>query len=116
MEKKTLVLFLSILLSVTSWPANAAYTCSGTVKGVAIEPNGQMWVESLGGLSWVALCSVTQSANGVSVDACKTTHALLLTAAATNKTVTLWFNDSGNCSTHAAWAWLTGWNFGPRLD
>lgn len=40
---------------------------------------------------------------------------MLLTAQTSGKQIELWFNDSLTCTTHPAWAWLSGWYWGPRL-
>lgn len=100
-----------------SFNTNAAYTCSGEVKGVSIEPtNGHVLVERIGPLVWSRLCSVSDDYNGVKAETCKTIYSTLLTAQTTQKPVTMWFNDGKNCSQHPAWNPLTGWYFGPRLN
>ncbi|AQS38167.1 hypothetical protein Sps_03020 [Shewanella psychrophila] len=97
-------------------PAFANYACRGEVKGVTISPDGQVFVASIGTLSWPRLCSVAITENNVPPEACKVIYSALLTAQTTGKEVSLSFNDSGDCNSHTAWGWLTGWYFGPVLD
>ena len=112
---KSKLLILCVFFSVG---ANA-YTCSGKVKGVSIEAKtGDVLVESIGPLSWPRLCKVDSEYDGISPEACRIVYSTLLTAQSTGKDVTLWFNDSKDCSaaSHPSWQWLTGWYFGPKLS
>ena len=93
----------------------ANYSCQGKVTGVTISPDGQLFAETIGSLSWSRLCSVSKLENNVPPEACRVIYNVLLTAQITNKDVGLSFNDSGNCSSHEAWEWLTGWYLGPSL-
>ena len=108
-----------ILLVVFSTSANAVYTCTGPVTGLTIEPtSGDVIPEAAGGFSWPRMCSVSSSKNGISVESCKVIYSALLAAQTTGKTVTLWFNDNGDCSSssHPSWQLLTGWYFGPKIN
>lgn len=81
-------------------------TCK--VKGISIDPvSGGLLVEKLGPLSWPMLCEVDSDANGVSQETCRTIYSTLLTAQTTNKEITLWFNDKGDCTddSHKPWEW-----------
>jgi hypothetical protein len=101
----------------TASPAWANYTCGGPVSGVQISPAGVVSAESYAGLSWVHLCSVEVTTNGVAPATCKAIYSLLLTAQTTGKSVLIWFNDDPNtCASHTPWTWLTGWYFGPMLQ
>jgi len=111
MNQKTILFFI---LMIATGSANAIYTCSGPVTGVAIEPaTGDLIPETAGGLSWPRMCSVSVDKNGISTESCKVIYSTLLTAQTTGKNVTLWFNDSGNCSSssHPEWQLLHGWYF-----
>ncbi|CAH1555890.1 conserved hypothetical protein [Vibrio jasicida] len=112
-------LLITALLSLTSFASYGKYTCIGEVKGVSIAPHtGDVLVEKLGPLNWPRLCRVGDDYNGISQETCRIIYSTLLTAQTTNKAVTLWFNDKGDCtdSSHKPWDWLKGWYFGPRLN
>lgn len=103
-------------LAFFSFTANASdYVCSGFVKGVSLSPNGSLMVESIGPLNWPRLCNVSGTHRSISPETCKNIYSMLLTAQSTKKQVMFWFNDGQNCSSHTAWADLTGWYFGPKL-
>ena len=102
--------------SITCAPAFANYLCQGVPTQVTVSPSGTVAVGSAAGLSWVYLCSVNSTANGVDPAACKAILATLLTAQANSSTVTFWFSDSLTCTTHPDWSWLTGWYFGPSMQ
>lgn len=101
-------------------PAWATYSCIGTVDAVSVSPGtGIVVVYMSSGLNAVYLCNVdtsSSSANGtVTPTQCKAFLSLLMSAQATGRSVQLTFNDSLTCTTHDAWAWLTGWYYGPVL-
>ena len=97
-------------------PLVEAYECVGPVTGTQISPTGVVSASVTAGMSWVYLCSVSSTTNGVAPDTCKTIYATLLTAETQGRQVILWFNDDPNtCASHAAWSWLTGWYWGPML-
>lgn len=110
---------IGFLLCFFSYSVSATYTCSGKIKGIAINPkSGLVQAEKIGPLAWPALCSVESEVGGVSVESCKVIFSTLLTAQMADKTVTLWFNDDKDCSqaSHAPWTLLSGWYFGPKLS
>ncbi|EPF7755558.1 hypothetical protein ACSVMW_004644, partial [Vibrio parahaemolyticus] len=114
--KKALI---AILLSGLSFASYGKYTCVGEVKGLSIDAKkGEVLVEKLGPLNWPKLCRLDGDYNGINQETCRTIYSTLLTAQTTNKEVTLWFNDRGDCtdSSHTPWEWLTGWYFGPKLN
>ncbi|GFE83477.1 hypothetical protein GCM10011487_54770 [Steroidobacter agaridevorans] len=93
-----------------------AYTCQGRVTGVTLSPSGQLTAAEIAGLQWPYLCELNGSSeSNATTQTCKAIYALLLTAQASGKHVQLWFNDSGDCTTHTAWQPLTGWYWGPML-
>lgn len=108
-----------LALSTFTAPAWANYSCSGTLDAVTLAPGTGIVVvsSSSAGLSWVYLCALegsTSSANGtVTPEQCKAMYSLLLAAQASGRSVTFSFNDSLTCAAHPAWAWLTGWYWGP---
>ena len=114
---------LAIALLAGLWfaaPAWATYSCTGTVDSVSVTPGtGILILYMSGGLNAVYLCTVdgsSSSANGtVTPTQCKAFLSVLLSAQATGRSVQLAFNDSLTCTTHDAWAWLTGWYYGPVL-
>jgi hypothetical protein len=99
-----------------SAPAWANYACQGPVKGVTLSPAGVLSAEQIAGFSWVYICQVAGVGTmNTDHDTCKAIYAMLLAAEAQGKGVRLWFDDSLTCSTHPAWAVLTGWYWGPQL-
>jgi len=103
-----------------STPAWATYSCIGTVDAVSVSPGtGIVVLYVSGGLNAVYLCNVdtnSSSANGTVTPAeCKAFLAILMSAQASGRSIQLTFNDSLTCTTHDAWAWLTGWYYGPVL-
>jgi len=102
-------------------PVLANYSCTGTVDGVTVAPGtGVVIFSSSAGLSSVYLCQLeasTTSANGtVTPEQCKAMLSVLLGAQLSRQAVQLSFSDSLTCTTHPAWAWLTGWYYGPALS
>ena len=104
-----------LIFAMQSTFAQATYTCSGPVTGVAINPGGFVVPGSMGGFNWVYVCQLGTNYNGVTPEACKAIYATLLIAQMSGKHVMLWFDDGGNCASHSAWAPLQGWYFGPQL-
>ncbi|WP_061035160.1 MULTISPECIES: hypothetical protein [Vibrio] len=111
---------IAVCLVLLSFNVHASrYTCSGKVIGVSLDAkSGDVLVERIGPLSWPRLCKVDNEHDNISAEACRTIYSTLLTAQTTNKEVTLWFNDSKDCSesSHQPWKWLTGCYFGPKLE
>ncbi len=106
-------LFALIGLVVTSSSALANYTCTGLVRGVAMDlRSGDVITESIGAINWPRLCSVHTATNGIPADVCKHLYATLLTAQTTGKTVTFWVSDPGEvCPALPAWEWVQGLYF-----
>lgn len=89
--------------SVLCQPVLASYSCTGPISGVSVDNKGYLWVESIAGLDWLSLCNLTSSANGFDPAVCKAVHAQVLAAQAAGKTVTIWFEDAGTCTSHTPW-------------
>jgi hypothetical protein len=108
---------LSLTLSLlASEAAFANYSCTGTVDQVDVSPTGVVVLASASmGLTSVYLCQIGTTTNNVDTEPCKSIVAVLLTAHTTGAQIDLSFSDSLTCSTHPAWAWLTGWYYGPNL-
>lgn len=113
-RRRGIMLPLFLLAAMPTW---ANYTCVGPVYGLSVGPTGYVSASSVAGISWPYICSVTGSFNNISVDACKTVYATLLSAQMGGKTVTLWFNDEPNTCTMPSrtWTTLTGWYWGPMV-
>jgi hypothetical protein len=110
---RTLLLIASLLVA---GPAAANYFCQGTIDSVEVSPSGAVEAYSAAaGLNYVTLCAIGATANGVSSDTCKAILAVLLAAHASGAQVQWAFSDSLTCTTHPAWAWLTGWYYGPNI-
>lgn len=115
--KSASAMVVSLLFAAPAW---ATYSCIGTVDAVSVSPGtGIVVLYVSGGLNAVYLCNLdasSPSANGtVTPTQCKAFLALLLSAQASGRSVQLTFNDSLSCTTHDAWALLTGWYYGPVL-
>ncbi len=103
---------VSVALLSASPAALAGYTCSGVVRGVAIESNGDVFAESIGAVSWPRLCNVRTNMNGITFEACKAMQASLFVAQASGKTITLWVNDPATtCATLVPWQFVNGLYF-----
>ena len=111
--RKTLAVLTILLLPSL---AQATYQCTGTVTDLAISPGTGTVAATVGTLSWVYLCQIGATYNGVSSDVCKAIYSHLLSAKSTGKQEMFWFNDTLTCTTHPAWANLTGWYFGPDFQ
>ncbi len=105
---------------VTSLPALASYSCEGHISALSVAPStGIVVLSTDNGFGSVYICQVdatSSSANGpVSPTQCRAMLSVLLTAQTTGQRVQFAFNDSLTCSTHATWAWLAGWYYGPVI-
>jgi hypothetical protein len=104
---------MSLLTTPLAW---AGYSCTGIVSGTQIAPNGNVGAANMAGMTWIFLCNVSISVNGVDPSTCKAIYATLLAAEAQGRGVTLWLNDEPNtCASHPEWGMLTGWYWGPML-
>ena len=103
--------------ALSSAPAFAVhYACGGPVNGVTVSPGGVVSAAAAGGQSWGYFCQLGATTNNVSTEACKGILAVLLTAQASGKSVTVWYDDDLTCSTHASWAWLNTVYWGPTIS
>ena len=92
--------------------ALAGYTCTGPVRGVAIDIGGDVLIESIGTVLWPRLCNVRAPANAVVPEACRTIYASLLSAQMSGRSVTIWVNDSAtSCTSLPQWQYVTGFYF-----
>jgi hypothetical protein len=104
------------ILAASTAASAATYTCTGPVVGLAIGPSGIITAESIAGIQWPYICYVkSDGALNTTGEICKSIYAMLLATQTSGKSVRLWFNDDLSCSTHPAWANLTGWYFGPVM-
>jgi hypothetical protein len=116
MRLRSFIVLQLIAALLASEFAFATYSCTGSVDQVSVSPTGVVTLTSSTiGLTDVYLCQIGTTTNGVDTEPCKSIFALLLSAHATGAQIDLSFSDSLTCSTHPAWAWLTGWYFGPNL-
>jgi hypothetical protein len=99
-----------------------AYSCTGTVDNVTVALNATVTATFLfqnGNMPWMSVCSLSQTNNGIPVEACRGILAVLTTAQVTQKKVQMWFDNStpNNCSYPAGWQWLStmGYYYGPAL-
>jgi hypothetical protein len=116
-SKLTVAVLASLWFATPAW---ATYSCTGPVDSVSVSPGTGIVILSMtGSLNAVYLCNVDttwSSANGtVTPTQCKAFLSILLSAQASGRSVSLAFNDALTCTTHDAWAALTGWYYGPVL-
>lgn len=109
-----------------SAPASASWTCSGKVRDLTIDPNGNLYMGLSAVWSYKQLCSVHTDINGVAATTCKALYAHLLAAESLDRDITFWFDKDGvttaDCTParFPAWSYLSttgssGWYFGPRM-
>jgi hypothetical protein len=95
----------------TAW---SSYSCTGHVKDVAIEAtSGDVFVDSLGALSWPRLCSVRAAVGNISPEACRAVYSTLLVAQMSGKQVELTSSSTAvsSCAAHPAWTYVDGFYF-----
>jgi hypothetical protein len=91
------------------------YSCEGYVGNVTTARGGDLLMETFAGSSWMVLCNMTATVNGMSPEQCRTVYSQLLAAQLAGRKVRLWFNDNLTCSTQVAWNPASGWYFGPMI-
>jgi hypothetical protein len=107
---------VAVVLALASVQAQAAvYSCEGSVGNVTTARGGDLLLETFAGSSWMILCNLTTTLNGMTPDQCKTVYSQLLAAQLAGKKVRLWFNDNLTCSTQGGWQVASGWYFGPTV-
>lgn len=103
----------------------AAYTCTGTIDWILVNPTGEVSAGSKSsGLDSFDVCQLGTTTHGVSPDACNGILATLLLAKETGAQVTWGFTDSMTCdrSTYSGggWYWLNDgtslWSYGPQMQ
>lgn len=103
----------------------AAYTCTGTIDWVLVNPSGEVSAGSKSsGLDNFSVCELGTTTHGVGPDACSAILATLLVAKETGAQVTWGFSDSMTCdrSTYngGGWYWLNDgtslWYYGPQMQ
>lgn len=113
---KTIVRILAVCAAIVApTTARAAqYSCLDYVV-VSSGRGASIMVSSYAGSTYVYLCSMASTANGVTAEECKRVYATLLAAQLAGKRVRMWFDDALTCSTQPYWAFATGWYWGPEV-
>jgi hypothetical protein len=109
--KKSFFRACLVSLIFLSAQAHAVYSCTGPVGGVSIDGSGSIVVAQLAGIHWQVVCNVNVAQNNFEPNACKAIYTHLITAQTTGKTITIHFNDSGSCASHADWTTASGLYF-----
>jgi hypothetical protein len=112
-----------LLCSMLALPLSAAanrYPCTGMVEQVTTPPGGVVNVTlafSSGRMEWQDLCSVAVEANGVAPASCRAMLAALLTAQASGRRVTMWFDHPSQSCSATPWTSIRekGWYWGPAV-
>ncbi len=107
--RKIVAAAMASLALVITTQAQAVVVCTFTVSSLTLQPSGTVGANFSGaaGTYFWALCSVTgtiQVSSGwgnepLTSDVCKTLYSKLLTARASNKPVTLWFQTAATTCT-----------------
>lgn len=98
-----------------------AYTCTGTIDWVMVEPSGAVTASSTSsGLGIFDVCTLGTTSDGVGPDACNGILAALMVAHTTGAQVTWGFSDSLTCQRSTNWYWLnvspSQWYYGPQVQ
>ena len=104
-----------VLVMLSTHAAAAQYACESYVGNVSTNRGEKLLIGSFAGSSWLMLCNLTTTVNGVTAEQCKTVFAQLLAAQLANKKVRLSFDDALTCSTQPSWTYATGWFWGPDI-
>lgn len=108
----TFLKFFAAFFALNFFSFNAsAYTCTGPVRGVSIEANGDILAESAGSLNWPRFCNVRTVMNAVQPEACRAMYGALLMAQGSGKQVTLWMSGDNTCTGLPAWQFVPGFYF-----
>lgn len=104
-------------LLLLSHGAFAGTQCTSVIKGVALQPNGSVFLQSFKNWNWLAVCNVNHEANNTPPESCKAIYSLLLSAQMSGKQVSFWFNNGRTCSAESQKSWdlMRDWYFGPLL-
>jgi hypothetical protein len=123
---KKWLLALSAMVGLAASSTSSAYSCTGTIDWVSLNPAGVITVSSQSsGMATFYVCQIGQAQDGVPPEVCSSMLATLLTAKATGAQVIWSFDDSSNTCNRASynggnWYWLGGsplsWYYGPQIQ
>ena len=100
--KKVSIFCVGLTLLIGSLTANAGVACTGAVIGLAIGPtSGVLQVNN--GYGWHYLCQFSGVYNGVHPDTCKAWYSMFLTARASGKQVSQYYDDGTVCESLGSW-------------
>jgi len=94
--KKLAIVYIGLALVMNSLTANAG-KCTGSVVGLAIGPTSGM-LQVNNGYGWHYLCKFSTEFNGVHPETCKAWYSMFLTAKASGKQVSQYY-DTGTSDT-----------------
>ncbi len=93
---------MGLALIISSFSANAGVKCTGDVIGLAIGPkSGILQVNN--GYGWHYLCQFSAEYNGVHPDTCKAWYSMFLTAKASGKQVSQYYDNGTICENIGSW-------------
>ena len=123
---KTWLLASGATIGLVASAVCSAYSCTGTIDWVSLNPSGVVTVSSQSsGMATFYVCQIGQTQDGVLPEVCSSMLATLLTAKATGAQVIWSFDDSSNTCNRASynggnWYWLGGsplsWYYGPQIQ
>ena len=98
---KSVNFFMGIIL-IMGGAVNAGVQCRGDVTGLAIGPtSGLLQVNNSYG--WHYLCKLSTEYNGVDPETCKAWYSMFLTAKASGKQVSQYYDDGTDCESLGSW-------------
>jgi hypothetical protein len=106
-------MLLATLLAFSSASNALTIDCSGKVTVLSLQaPGGLITLSLLGGPSYIYLCNVEQTYNGISATTCKQMYQTLMLAKITGASMGFRFDNQTTCAAIPQWQAvpLNGWN------
>lgn len=95
--RSTRAILIPLFLMSASAQSATPQWCQGRITHALVNKDGALQVIPEFRGDWLQLCSITIVQNTISTDACKSWQATVLTAVATNLSVTIHFADAPEC-------------------
>ncbi|MCP4487137.1 MAG: hypothetical protein GY820_07450 [Gammaproteobacteria bacterium] len=100
--KRVTIAYIGFALSLASLTVNAGVKCTGLVTGLAIGPKSSI-LQVNNGYGWHYLCKFSAEYNGVHPDTCKAWYSMFLTAKASGKQVSQYYDNGTVCENVGSW-------------
>jgi hypothetical protein len=100
--KKIVLIGAAFAMCIYSFSINAGVKCTGSVVGLALGPkSGILQVHN--GYGWHYLCRFSSEFNGVHPETCKAWYSMFLTARASGKQVSQYYENGTVCENLGSW-------------